>query len=153
MARAAELKGIAAGMGSRFVSRNNDVDGYWAMGKLLQHSRSHGVTLVRIDLLARTIDPHGPGFAQMVDDYAAYLQRRLVAIGALPTWLGSAIVEVDFDQANLPKTVAYLSAGEPFAVCVTLTAATGSSVQATSYGRCHVHDPWRESQSIRAVSR
>ena len=48
MARRKEIKGIIDGLISSFISRNNDLNGYWAMGKLcgfLIQSNSRVLTL------------------------------------------------------------------------------------------------------------
>ena len=49
------LKGIATGLAETFVSRNNDVSGYWGIGQVQKEIevRSH----VIVELVASAIDP------------------------------------------------------------------------------------------------
>jgi hypothetical protein len=51
------LKGIAGGILGSFLSRNNDLDGYWGMGILRLLAQEHGVEMVYLDLLAGTCMP------------------------------------------------------------------------------------------------
>lgn len=55
--RAQLLLGVAHGTLSAFVGRNNDVDGYWAIGKICRHAVELGTPAVTFDLLAGTASP------------------------------------------------------------------------------------------------
>jgi len=54
MVRRKILNGVAAGLASSFVSRNNDIDGSWGMGKLylVAASGDDGSRTVVLDLIA-----------------------------------------------------------------------------------------------------
>jgi hypothetical protein len=46
------IKGIAYSLLSNFVSRNNDLDGYWAIGKFYQMALERGILEIDFDLLS-----------------------------------------------------------------------------------------------------
>ncbi len=62
MARRRELKNIASGLSSSFVSRNNDYDGYWELARLYDFANSEGVSEIKIDLLNSKVSPSTRNF-------------------------------------------------------------------------------------------
>ena len=52
-----QLKGIAAGLAGTFISRNNDVDGYWGMGVIYSEVSARGVSAVTFSLLDGAVSP------------------------------------------------------------------------------------------------
>src|SRR5689334_7137532 len=58
----ARLKGIANGLLGTFVSRNNDIGGYWGIGILRSYAGSRNEPEVKIDLLNAepNPNPHSP---------------------------------------------------------------------------------------------
>ena len=50
-----QLKGIAAGLAGTFISRNNDVDGYWGMGVIYSEVSARGVSAVTFSLLVMIV--------------------------------------------------------------------------------------------------
>jgi len=61
-----EFKAIAHGLVESFISRNNDVSGYWGIGKLYSHIVSTGVKDLKIDLIQRTIEPKNEEFEILI---------------------------------------------------------------------------------------
>lgn len=68
-----ELRGIAQGIVGSFVSRNNDVGGYWALGKLCSHAANSSMHEVTIDLVATTMTPSCNEYDAMVAHYSTML--------------------------------------------------------------------------------
>ena len=62
MPRRKEIKGIAAGFVSHFISRINDINGYWAMGILHKYALNNLSTSVEIDVLTHVISPGNQAF-------------------------------------------------------------------------------------------
>ena len=54
-ARRKELKNIAGGIVGSFISRNNDIDGYWGLGILYRFANQRQVDMIQLDLLNLTI--------------------------------------------------------------------------------------------------
>lgn len=55
MPKGRRLTNIASGMCCSFASRNNDLDGYWSIGKLRSLAERYGQTTVSLDLLMSSI--------------------------------------------------------------------------------------------------
>lgn len=77
MARRKEFKTIADGLVSSFVSRNNDVYGYWGIGKLYSHMVSTRSMELKIDLLQRTIEPKNEEFKILINEFANRLMNQI----------------------------------------------------------------------------
>jgi hypothetical protein len=144
MPRRRELRGAAHGLLGAFVSRNNDVAGYWALGKLYKHAKATSVDEVRVDLVKSTIMPPNAQFAGMIEFFNQMLASQLEARGLPSDWLTAAEIAVRFTgqkDANQP--------GDTFECSVTLTDDRRRPHQARASGACWVHSAFRESKSTR----
>lgn len=77
MGRRKELKNIAYGLINSFVSRNNDVFGYWGIGKLYSHMLTSGRLEIKIDLVHANIEPLSDEFRFLVLEYSQRLFEQL----------------------------------------------------------------------------
>lgn len=77
MARRKEFKTIADGLLSSFVSRNNDVYGYWGIGKLYSHMVSSKSMKLKIDLVQRTLEPRKDEFKVSISEFANRLMNQV----------------------------------------------------------------------------
>ena len=73
MSRKSTLKNILNGLLSSFVSRNNDVNGYWGIGKLYSLMINKQVHKVEIDLMNNTIIPYSTDFYFRISKYSELL--------------------------------------------------------------------------------
>ena len=120
-----------------FISRNNDVGGYWALGKLYKHAVKANALTVCVDLLDSTITPPSGDFAAMTKHFQQMLGSQLTA-RRLPTdWVRSATVCVEF------------APDEVFNCAVVITDDRGRQHRAAASRTCWVHDPARELRSTR----
>jgi len=77
MARRKEFKTIADGLLSSFISRNNDVYGYWGIGKLYSHMLKSKSMILEIDLIRRTIEPIDKEFELLINSYSDKLLAKM----------------------------------------------------------------------------
>jgi len=77
MAKRKELKNIMTGILSSFISRNNDVNGYWGLGKIYAFMIRNELSSIEIDLLARTINPYYDEFNYRLKFYADKLEENV----------------------------------------------------------------------------
>jgi hypothetical protein len=139
------LTNIANGLCGSFISRNNDLDGYWAIGKLRSLADQHGRTTVVLDLLASSAQPSS---AQCSDVFEQY--RRLLAALAehsrIPfTDITVARIALDFAPSPWPRASYYkLQWGDQFTVTVTIEANGRAVGIAQDAGYCRPHDAVRK---------
>jgi len=143
------LNGVAAGLASSFVSRNNDVGGYWALGQMKALALGHGSEPVTIHLA-----PLGDNSDLLLEEIAAnynkMLGRLLEAAGLPADSVSLATISTRFrlTQDEAARVTPH-TRGEPFASEVTLVDRRGRAHAARSVSTCAPHDPWRERRSAR----
>jgi hypothetical protein len=75
MARRKEFKNIANGLICSFVSRNNDVYGYWGIGKLYSHMLKSKTMTIEINILDIAISPNNNEFMILINSF----YKRLIS--------------------------------------------------------------------------
>ncbi len=77
MGKKKQFKNIINGLLCSFISRNNDVNGYWGIGKLYSLMVKSESLKIEIDLINKTISPNDNEFKLLVSKYSAYLFNRM----------------------------------------------------------------------------
>jgi hypothetical protein len=150
MTRRKELKGIASGLYGTFISRYNDIGGYWGIGKLCLHAQQQGSSRVMINLLNDSIDPPSSEFGQSISNYRAFLFDHMASCRIPVEWVTSANIELTFD-ADPPegKVSPIYHEGSLFNLLVDITDDRGKHYTISGYSYCWPHDPKKESKSGR----
>ncbi|MDH7447747.1 hypothetical protein [Aquimarina sp. 2201CG14-23] len=78
MAKRKLFKNIANGILGSFVSRNNDVNGYWGIGKLYSLMINKNKYEVEIDLIKQTISPNKNEFNSMIQYFSNKLSSQML---------------------------------------------------------------------------
>lgn len=150
MPKGRRLRNIAIGLCGSFNSRNNDLDGYWAIGKLRSLAEQYGRTMVILDLLTLSILPSSSEFAPVLARYRRLLEKltNLSRIGLEEITV--ARIALDFAPPPWPRISYYKREwGDQFTLTVTISAEGRAVGIAQHGGYCRSHDPVRESRSIR----
>jgi hypothetical protein len=151
VARRKELNNIASGLYGSFISRNNDVGGYWGVGKLCLLAQQHETNIVRLNLLAESISPVSAEFSRLVAGYHTFLQKHLTARHIPKKWVTSAIIELDFKVVYpLGKRIPIVTWGSLFKLTVTITDDMSKNHTITGYSYCGPHSQKKESKSAGA---
>src|SRR5437763_8588184 len=158
MGKRADLKNLAYGLASGFISRNNDLDGYWAPGKLHALASVRGVNPFTLTLwppstpLADSPPSQLDTVPALQARYGAWLGRGLRRHRLDAHHLQSATIELDFDRGDLASHARTRGlVGAPPLVCrVTLLDDRGRVYRCEALGMCRPHDPARERRSTRA---
>ena len=149
MARRRELKNIASGLLCSFISRNNDVGGYWGIGKLCLLAQDGATTGVELDLLSETVHPKSTEFSKLLQGYRSFLQRHLAARGIPDCWIASATIELDFSpKEQTEKQVPIITWGKLFKLSVTILDDRGRKHTVSTYSYCAPHNSRKEHQSV-----
>lgn len=114
----ARLKHVAGGIADSFISRNNDLFGFWAPGLMYQEVAG-APRLIVVDLLTEHSDPPMPNCESVARNYAAFMRLALTRNGLRSDALSQASINVQF---NAPVIAAVPScwSGDPFAIKVIL---------------------------------
>jgi hypothetical protein len=134
-------------MASSFVSRTNDLEGYWAPGVLYRLARERGTLELSFVLAAderivavETLDAVTRSFKDVL---AFQLERRHVPT----TWLVSAELRVQFESgASMPSYLGLYAGCKPFTCSATLIDDRGRKHEASASSWCWPHDPKREAR-------
>jgi hypothetical protein len=160
MRRRVELKSVGSWVLHSFVSRNNDLDGYWAIGKLYLFAKRLGETSVALDLFKKTLSPDPrrlsglykpPNVEILCARYGGMLLRALATRKVPLQWAASATIRVDFDRPDVVP--AYVRPGinaKPFGCTLHLVDDLSHEHVLALAGWCWPHDPGIEHRSTRA---
>ncbi|MGN6228101.1 MAG: hypothetical protein ACTHNM_11770 [Dyella sp.] len=144
------LAGIVSGLVETFVSRNNDVSGYWGIGQLRKEIEDQGCHAAELDLLAGQVDQAPPIVSTLIARYGAYLSASLARDGFSPTHVVEAKISIEFGSfGNASEPDLFSTLGEPFNCRATLLSRSGKVFSAVRGGLCRRHDPRCEQQSRR----
>ncbi|MFZ6873435.1 hypothetical protein ACO0LF_15375 [Undibacterium sp. Di27W] len=147
MAGRKQIKNLAAGLASSFNSRNNDLAGYWAIGKLCSFALAQSVTVIQLDVLNIACMPASTAFDAVMHDYRVKLAARMTRQELPPSWLEKVEIVINF-LPDHDKDMDYFryGSGNPYIVTVNLTTDLGEQYSSKAGGKCHPHDPLRESK-------
>lgn len=140
--------GVAHNVLGSFVSRNNHVDGYWAIGKLYKLIKSTKSDRIVVDLINGTITPNAPEFQEMAQRNAQKLQEQLKTWKIKPLQVISA--EIEF-KVDISKTKRHRNfPGQKFkrySCGLVITDNRGVEHCDITYGWCFPHHPNMEKRA------
>jgi len=143
MARRGELKDVASGLLGSFVSRNNDVGGYWGLGLLRSLADRDRINVLRFDLKAASAEPPDPIAASIAQNYHDMLARQL-ARRRIPSGLvlkAEITVQFGIDESLLASAPTY---GERVSCAVLLLDGRAREHRQSILTACAPHNPARE---------
>lgn len=150
MRRNSRLTNIANGLCGSFASRNNDLDGYWSIGKLCSLADQHDQTMVLLDLLTMSIQPPSAGFAPVLVRYRCLLAKLAKLCRIELDDVTAAYITVDFAPPSWPRASYFKQQwGNQFILTATISTNGSAAGIVRHAGYCRPHDPSRESRSTR----
>ena len=151
MSRSVKLRGVAINILGSFVSRNNDLDGCWAIGKLYDVAKECRTGIVTLNLLSKEIEPCGTqwDFSQMLDKYASMLVIHLGKVGVPADSLTKAAIQLWFDSAVIDVRPPTYLPGLPFRCTFELGDNAAHLLSVSHLGVARPHDPLKEARSTR----
>jgi hypothetical protein len=145
-----ELKNIAGGIIGSFNSRNNDVDGYWGIGKLYSFAIANDTDTVTLDLTNETISPKSTKFDSLIKFYRNMLISQLKARHIPYDFVAKVEVSVKFEQQHQKKFHWWRSAlGKPCICTCEIIDDRGGIRRVIAGNNCRPHDSTMESRSTR----
>jgi hypothetical protein len=149
MPRRIELKSVAAGVLSTYLSRNNDLNGYWALGVLYRQAIATPTRSIEIFLVGQQA-PNTEYINFQQAKYRSLLLSRLDALGIPSVWVQTATLSVQFECSEGPPSVLAISE-RPFRATLTVITDQGRRFSVLAFGSCWPHDESRESCSRRGA--
>jgi len=150
MPRRKELKGIANGLLSSFLSRNNDVDGYWAIGVFYQCAAKYGNNTFELDLLSGESKPYFQYSKRASEPYRKYLFDQMKKKGFEEFQAVKVLIKFEFDKSSGKRNIERkLTWGEPFVCEISLTDDLDRTWLIQQHSWCGQHNPNKETRSTR----
>ncbi|HLA94657.1 MAG TPA: hypothetical protein VK612_02965 [Pyrinomonadaceae bacterium] len=141
------LRGIAHGLLGTFVSRNNDIGGYWGLGVLRLVAQQNGLDKLIIDLLNE--DRHVSPVTSVEETYRDWLFQRMEKFAIDKASLTNAEIRLRFASFDEFPNAIRDTRGYPYVCTVRFKTDLGPEYSAESIGVCSAHDPTSESKSTR----
>lgn len=152
MPRRKQLKGVAIGLLGTFVSRNNDIYGYWGLGVLKLCATKNGLAKIVIDLLEMRpdFDVDSPVYiAEKI--YRSWLFGIFEKLGLDNKQLERAEIHLEFSTFEDFSNVIRDTRGVPYKCSVILKSKDGPQYLVSKIGVCAEHDPTKDRQSTRMM--
>ena len=138
----------AAGLLSKFLTRYNDVDGYWALGVLYTEARA-SANRVELDMLGGTAHPASPVCIDVARSWALHLRQALARHGVSPEALATASLAIEFGLPPRPRRPGHIEYGDPFLCSLRLVSRDGREFARQERGHCMPHEAFRGRRSMR----
>lgn len=159
MPRRSELGSIASGLLHSFVSRNNDLDGYWGLGVLYLYAKKVGELKVTIDISSDPLATAAkrlprihlqPNFEALIGHYRTMLHAVMTKRGIPESWVTEAAFIIEFESQDAePSSPRIGENSEAFACRLSIKDDLGRVHVLHADGWCWPHNPRREMKSAR----
>ena len=145
-----ELKNITGGIISSFTSRNNDVDGYWELGKLYAFCKTNNHEAIKLNILDVEIEPKADEFIPLVRMWKSKLESHLESRNIPILWIRTATILSKFNQDYFEEYHYWGSKLGDHCTCVCEITTDDGKVYSTTAGtNCKPHNSEKESRSTR----
>ncbi|WP_152971454.1 hypothetical protein [Lacinutrix algicola] len=142
------LKNIASGIINSFISRNNDVYGYWGIGKLYSLMVLSKSMEVEINLIDKIIKPKNKELKLLVNIYSKYLFSQIKKQGIKEEYLSKATIEIK-GYPNKPILALGRLAPHRIRCKIIIENDLGKKYSLERNVWCREHNPKLESKSTR----
>ena len=152
MPRRKLLKSVASGLLGSFLSRNNDFDGYWALGLLYQLALDGETRSITIELIGNSSKslPRNRLLDEISTRYHALFISMLEKTGFNQGKVLTVVIELEFGTARRVAFHHLRTHGDPLFCSVTITDDQRHQWRVERGGKCASHDPAKEARSARS---
>jgi len=138
MPRRIQIRAITHNFLRHFVSRNNDYEGYWALGIIYALAEKANVMSVEITLVPRHENSHPIIFDKMLTQYRFKLTELFQKQGLPDLWLNQAKIYINFKEPE--------NGISSFECSLKIVNDLGSEYIQSTKGFCRKHDSQVESR-------
>lgn len=137
-----------AGLLSKFLARDNDIDGYWTPGVLYTEARA-AANRVELDLLGTVAAPASPACLSVARTWTFYLGEALGRHGISPDALAAASISIEFGLPLAQARPGYIAFGDPFQCSLRLLCGDGRELVRRKVAHCMPHEAFWGTRSTR----
>lgn len=145
------LKDLAGAIASSFISRNNDINGYYGVGALYKQTNELNTNQIQLDLLTGNTIPVEIDAKYTIVCYYEFFLKQLLSRNFQKNHIKKVTIQLVFNCTTNGQEKIYenIRWGNPFSCNVTITddLEKDHTVKIISY--CRIHDPKKENQSLR----
>src|SRR5262245_36563398 len=132
MSRRKQFRGICHDILETFVSRYNDLDGYWALGQYVAFLNGLGESQIQFKLNSSIVVPESAGFNASAAYYRGAIFRMMEANAMPRIWFADATIKLSIVASTR-------------AICdIEIVSDLGRSYRAERLVDVRPHDPLRE---------
>jgi hypothetical protein len=157
MPRRNELNSICHNLLHTFLSRNNDLNGYWAIGLLYLNATRAGELTLRIDLAdepsvttAVMQSPIDIVMTKLAERYRERLVAMLDERNLPRAWVTQAYITITFECKHANLTTAPVGPAQAYCAKLTIIGDDGHMHERSLAGYVWKHGSFREGRSNRA---
>jgi len=141
MSRRGILKGIAAALVGTFVSRNNDIEGYWGLGVLRLFAERTNLSQITIDVLHKSPNLSFESPIRISEEtYRQWFRNVLFNANINASDIQEANIYLRFSTFDEFPKIIRDTRGEPY-VCTVNISHNSKIISVSRIGVCAAHDP------------
>jgi hypothetical protein len=130
-----------------FLSRNNDIDGYWTIGKLHLLARENAITKIMFDLVKPSSNLGSANLISMLMRYRSMIESNAKIRGLAYKAIS---IEIEFDLPEVRKQEwVSITSHNRFQCTLKVVDDRDRAWSYTAFGRSSQHDPNLERRSSR----
>ncbi|GEM_PF-1916376 len=149
MVRRKELKSVAESIADKFVSRYNDIGGYWTIGKIYRFLDTQETTEFTYDIIDQTSTPTYGAFDEIDKPYAQMLVSQCQNKGFCNMPVGAKVI-LSFESENIINNgTMKKTGGRSFLCTVVIEDDIGQLWSGQRRDWCWKHQPELEIRSTR----
>jgi len=148
MAKRKLLNGVVAGLATTFVSRYNNINGYWALGVMFSIASAKSNNVIFLDLGQDLIVPNNKKLQKLSSKYCDKLKLLLKVNKLNLSYCKNIVIKISFDvPCTKNHLLNHFTYGKPYTCIVSIIDDLGKIHKHTVVGWCAKHNPFKESRS------
>ena len=144
LSRRTQLQSVINDFAHWCISRNHDLNGYWAIGQLYACATKSNSSILDLQIFPK-IEYQNVRINILLNDYRQFIKNNLIAKNIPAAWLAKLNMTLQFDDTFDMRLHYFRSAlGRPVTCHIRLETDLGRVFYAKQGGNCWIHDPKRE---------
>ena len=148
MAKRKLLNGVVAGLATTFVSRYNNINGYWALGIMYSIASETNNNVISLDLKQNVTVPNNKKLQKLSSKYYDKLKLLLKVNKLNLSCCEKIVIKITFDvSCTKNHLINRFTYGNPYTCIASIIDDLGKIHEHIVVGWCAKHNPLKESRS------